>query len=118
VEALKAQLNEPFDEKMDSVDGSFENAYEQLNYSTDELQLPDDPPPSLESGKPLLLYSKILEPSESSGARNKVNGRKPISHFWASLRSILYTVGISEIFEMIKHRYEFNNLMKNETVNK
>ena len=40
----------------------------------------------------------------------------PISHFRASLRSVLYTVGISEIIEMINHRYDFSNLMKNETV--
>ena len=73
----------------------------------------------LESGKPLVLFSKILERTEAKDARKAARLRMSntiSSQFWASLRSVLYTVGISDIIKMINHRYDFSNLIKKEVV--
>ena len=65
----------------------------------------------------LLLYSKIHEINEAKNQRKTRSNtpKTPIKHFWASLRSILYTVGLSEVIKRVDQRYNISNLTNNAT---
>ena len=63
------------------------------------------------------MYSKIHEINEAKNQRKTRSNtpKTPIEHFWASLRSILYTVELSEVIKRVDQIYNISNLTNNAT---
>ena len=61
----------------------------------------------------LLLYSRISEYDVANLLGQTKTSKTPIindiNHFWASLRSILYTVGLSEVINRVYQKYEIKS---------